>query len=721
MKKILLWINFIMILFIAVFVIFYFVILTPGQRDIIFRNIASQIPVIKNFVLKQYDTGIIINSVENMNFISSANYNVDYLITAKRGNDEYIAIYPFNVEAGVDVKKINVENTATSINIFLPAPEIFNVDMADVKNISVIRDEIKNYDYETYIKPLLGAFEMKALDNSLESGILENAGQNTVNYLKGLFSEISSEVNIKTKDNTDYEFYDYLSDKYPFGIKVLNKNMADEEKIKAGEFLNIRKDGENIIFKHLDEVNYSYSELLNYAEKNLEGEITYKLFNPKNYSFGISFKINLEKSSMNGVALNGKNLFSVSETISNKELLKNRGAYYVYVLLSLSENKNYDKEKYNSYISYINTVKETEEKIKYGNLDYVNYAYEKLKNINGEEYSAFLNILKIVYETVVKNNNITQGSIPDNLYKMLSFYYMINNNSENTINEYAAFLEKNTEFTDDVKAYIVAYFSGFLENGIRQSYIKDTVKSGKLYLDLWTSSGISDSDRKIILKNMYLNNFYNSNLSNLYLEVNGNYYSPENDYEDYYNYFMDSDIIFDSVSYNKYTKKQVTDGIMSDWKDYADVYFLMKQVESINSLDYRKIELENYNSDNFKDMYGRISGETKNPFTEKDTEKLIKENLTVVLSRKFTTDIVIFMKNGIISGNKGILSNEFSYKYWAGYLYTNDDKYFSHDNTAVRFLLNNLRNIFENSLDSRKIILQNLKKKIIEYVTDYNL
>ena len=160
---------------------------------------------------------------------------------------------------------------------------------------------------------------------------------------------------------------------------------------------------------------------------------------------------------------------------------------------------------------------------------------------------------------------------------------------------------------------------------------------------------------------------------------------------------------------------------MSDWKDYADVYFLMKQVESINSLDYRKIELENYNSDNFKDMYGRISGETKNPFTEKDTEKLIKENLTVVLSRKFTTDIVIFMKNGIISGNKGILSNEFSYKYWAGYLYTNDDKYFSHDNTAVRFLLNNLRNIFENSLDSRKIILQNLKKKIIEYVTDYNL
>ncbi|MGP1580525.1 MAG: DUF4230 domain-containing protein [Wolinella sp.] len=172
----------------GVFVAFFYFVLSPQAREVYMSEFLSKIPLVSNFVTKNYETSLYGVSAREGNLLKSASYAVDFMAFLKdSAGEEYIALYPYVIEAGIDLEKTHIERRGEGAIHELAGAEILSVDSDEKRGVLVIRDEIKEADYESYLKPVKIAFAKRARDIALESGILERANTQALAFMQDSF------------------------------------------------------------------------------------------------------------------------------------------------------------------------------------------------------------------------------------------------------------------------------------------------------------------------------------------------------------------------------------------------------------------------------------------------------------------------------------------------------------------------------------------------------
>lgn len=147
----------------------------------------SKVPLLNQFVETSSPTSIYNISVIDKQELRTASYNVDFFVSFKQGDDKHIAIYPFIVEAGIDLESKRISEYDSLTVVTLPNAEISVADITD-DGINVVRSS-KNIDYNTHIKPIRMALEMRAKDLAIEHGLLSKANKVAEDYLTNLFNK----------------------------------------------------------------------------------------------------------------------------------------------------------------------------------------------------------------------------------------------------------------------------------------------------------------------------------------------------------------------------------------------------------------------------------------------------------------------------------------------------------------------------------------------------
>ena len=268
---------------------FFFYKLSPKQRGVIFSEIFSSIPIVKNLATKTYTTPLNIEYSKEANELRSAFFSVDYILMARDKNgNEYIALYPFTVEAGFDLsdpnftKEESIQQGEKVLNINLPSPKILSVDKKAGQSFEVIRNDIKNIDRDIHIKPVVMSFEKQAVDFALKSRILDNAIESAQKYFNSLWKGIYSKVLVNS-NKYELPFREYPLTYLPYKL-VINKNNFDfifENKHTLDRIdSQFSNDKATVSIGYWKSYNGSYEELFEsvFTTLNQDYDIFYRIF-----------------------------------------------------------------------------------------------------------------------------------------------------------------------------------------------------------------------------------------------------------------------------------------------------------------------------------------------------------------------------------------------------------------------------------------------------------
>lgn len=162
----------------------------------VWSALLSKIPVINNFVEIDYNTGLFAITQMDMSEMRTAVYNVDFLmsITAPDHTTEsglmskdvrkYLAIYPYVVEAGIDLSNVKSSTSDNLTTVNLPSPQITLSDLDEKRGVTVIRDTDVPAEIVNMMKSV---FEKRAVDLAYNAGIIETAKQKAEKYFTNLF------------------------------------------------------------------------------------------------------------------------------------------------------------------------------------------------------------------------------------------------------------------------------------------------------------------------------------------------------------------------------------------------------------------------------------------------------------------------------------------------------------------------------------------------------
>lgn len=146
----------------------------------------SKIPFVNQFVETTTNTGLYaISRLDKKELVTSA-YNVDFLVSFYQSGKKTIILYPYEVEAGVNLEHIEQAKEDSLTIITLPNAKITKANMDDKKESNVIRNQVE-VDYNNCIIPLKISLERRAKDLAISAGILKDATDNAEKYLSELF------------------------------------------------------------------------------------------------------------------------------------------------------------------------------------------------------------------------------------------------------------------------------------------------------------------------------------------------------------------------------------------------------------------------------------------------------------------------------------------------------------------------------------------------------
>lgn len=152
--------------------------------DAVWSLLLSKIPIINNFVETDYNTGVFAITQMDMSEMRTAVYNVDFLmsITAPDFTSEsgilskdvrkYLAIYPYVVEAGIDLNNVKSLSSDNKTTVNLPSPQITLSDLDEKRGVTVMRDTDIPAEIVNMMKSV---FEKRAVDLAYNAGIIQTA------------------------------------------------------------------------------------------------------------------------------------------------------------------------------------------------------------------------------------------------------------------------------------------------------------------------------------------------------------------------------------------------------------------------------------------------------------------------------------------------------------------------------------------------------------------
>lgn len=161
--------------------------LSDSARDMIISNI----PFLGKKQQATFSTKASVLESRGMLTLKTASFDIDFLVHLEHEKGRFIALYPYQVTAGLDLKKVEIQHNKDVLHITLNAPQILSSSSSDASRVLVLTDSLPSSfsDYDTYIKPVKRAFEQKALDEAVRYGILQRCASHAEQFLSSLFAQ----------------------------------------------------------------------------------------------------------------------------------------------------------------------------------------------------------------------------------------------------------------------------------------------------------------------------------------------------------------------------------------------------------------------------------------------------------------------------------------------------------------------------------------------------
>jgi hypothetical protein len=360
--------------------LFFFVVLQPAQRSAIIKNILASLPIAKNFVNVHYKTHLNVTGIADAKLLKTSFISVDFLASIRNSKGvNYIAVYPYQVEAGFDLDKIIVDNENKyesnqeyrKINIHLPAPRIVTADLDDKSSVMVVRGEMKgNSEYIT--RPVRIAFEKQAEQYSLQKNILEKAKQNAEAYYKNLMKGIYDEIDVSFDESEERNLSQIKLPLIPLNFTLNNEifnyefNGSEEMEPVAATF---KKDNSKISVGYSQKSKKSYADLWKALKNDSSNQVFLKFIDPVSpIKNGVVCEYGKSSDAVCYVQ-KGDNLFFLHHSPTNDESAKMTIADILYASFNTSSYE-IDSEA-QRYIEFVNLLKEAHRELtseKFANL-----------------------------------------------------------------------------------------------------------------------------------------------------------------------------------------------------------------------------------------------------------------------------------------------------------------------------------------------------------------
>lgn len=232
--------------------------------DSVTNLLLSKIPLVNQFVETTTNTGLYAISQLDKKELVTSSYNVDFLVSFYQSGKKTIILYPYEVEAGVNLEHVEQSKQDSLTIITLPNAEITKANIDDKKGSNVIRNQV-DVDYNTHIIPLKTALERRAKDLAISAGILNEANENAEKYLSKLFPKQYFRFQ---KENIPYDTLKVLTSPHlPVTFTYQDKNLIDGKLIYQKDTIYSRDD---LKFK---DSKFGYWDKFSGTFQNLDDEI----------------------------------------------------------------------------------------------------------------------------------------------------------------------------------------------------------------------------------------------------------------------------------------------------------------------------------------------------------------------------------------------------------------------------------------------------------------
>lgn len=384
----------------------------------------SKIPIVNQFVETTYSTGLYgISQLDKKELITSS-YNIDFLVSFYQSGKKSITIYPYIVEAGIDLGAIKNEKKDSVSYITLSNAKITKVSIDESKGANVIRSAV-DVDYNNHILPLKSALERRAKDLAVSDGILERANRDAEVYLSRLFSDKYFRFH---KEDTPFDTLDVInSPNLPVSFSFQKENIShqtfDYDTIFRRDDLKFR----DFSFGYWYKTDWDFNkEDYFYLNKDY---ITLKLIdpiNPKGSRIFADVTDNYKYIFLRDDR--GYSYYLSSETENDEVQLQQTAPDMLYMAMSASKNIEHENSR---YINWIDEYDACLSKIK-------NKRYREA-SVNIRSMASIRNTMPISFEELlmqsflkVKNENIYSPTERNDDFDFLlkCIYYFDNKKKE---------------------------------------------------------------------------------------------------------------------------------------------------------------------------------------------------------------------------------------------------------------------------------------------------
>lgn len=145
-------------------------------------SIAERLPFVNNFIVKTFPTYLFASTREDVGVLKVARYDIDFLASFTGNEGRYVALYPFTVEAELDLERIQ-------------SGEPFEIDYTsslDEKTAaSMVFMNTLSLDYNSELSPVLAMYRERSLDLARDdAAFTEDARAKAESYVTALLGDV---------------------------------------------------------------------------------------------------------------------------------------------------------------------------------------------------------------------------------------------------------------------------------------------------------------------------------------------------------------------------------------------------------------------------------------------------------------------------------------------------------------------------------------------------
>lgn len=443
--------------------------------EAVFSLLLSKIPVVNNFVTVSSNTGLYaISQVDQAKLVTSS-YNVDFLVSFYQAGKKTILLYPYEVEAGVNLELAEQSKQDSLTVITLPNAQITKANLSEKKDNYVIRNQVDiSSNYDNLIKPLKTALERRAKDLAINSGILAKANQGAEDYLKNLFPQNF----IFQKEEAPVKRLKEVSAPHiPVTFTYQDENITDGS-LTYQRDENYQRDEMSFDNINLQYGEFSGSDFNNYDEFMLSSESLYlRIIDPLNPNQSSVYSQAVSKWSIINFA-NGLECFLIPNYNNKEDLLQKIAPDLLYLAMSASLN---DQLIDADYVKWVEKYKTCIENINTGQFKVAERCLFDMKNLRGSQPISFKEQVLASYVDIMNGQKFVPTG-DDEIDFWFKLMFNCRNYLINDISWQHDVLAKNDNFIERYKTFLLQLFYDTpVEKSVKAIYAKEIIERADQY------------------------------------------------------------------------------------------------------------------------------------------------------------------------------------------------------------------------------------------------